>query len=102
MANLQYNNNFIPNVILAESIGVLKTQILAGILGQVSLITDVRRQDGETIKIPQRGTITAKDKVGGTDYALDNPSASLNTFGTLIYLLASINRVNSGKAKCVA
>jgi hypothetical protein len=84
MANIQYSTAWVPDLILAQSIGRLKAKILAGQIGQVTFDAEVKAKPGETIYIPQRGALTVRTKTAGNDYGNDSPSGTKNTFGTLV------------------
>lgn len=84
MALIQKNTALVINTMMAPWISDLfDNQLLATNLGIVNPAGDITGKNGDTVKTPQRGSLTARTKSAGSDFVFDAADSSLNTFGTI-------------------
>lgn len=69
------NTKFIPTIIAQEALGRLKAYL--NVARNIARDTDfVTATFGQTINVPKRGAVSVNDKTAGSDFTLQNPTAT--------------------------
>jgi len=73
--NTTTNAKFVPTIIAQEALGRLKAYLHVG--GKIARDSDYSTATfGQTLRIPKRGAVSTNDKTQGSDYTLQNPTAT--------------------------
>jgi hypothetical protein len=92
MAILDKNTALVINTMMAPWISDLfDNQLLATSLGVVNPAGDITGKNGDTVKTPKRGSLTARSKVPTVDFVFDDVDSSLLTFGTVVQKYRAFN-----------